>query len=249
LTAVLAQTPAPATPVTPATPPPATPKTGAPATVKPLPVPGSAKPPKIPLTAVTPKPAATAPSTSPAGTTTPATTPKTTTTGASTPTKAPPPPALVLDTNAAQTYNPYAYRAGNFGDPSLAIDGDRSTAWTAQVEPSVAPRMAEGLAFDLKTGQRLSALVLLTTTPGMAIQVYGANGQALPASITDPAWVQLSALKIETKRHVRIKLRDSTTAFRFLTLWISKAPAASVGSTQAPGYVSVNEIELFPPAK
>jgi hypothetical protein len=82
----------------------------------------------------------------------------------------------------------------------------------------------------------------------MPIQVYGANGQALPPSITDPAWVQLSALQIVTKRQVRIKLRDSTTAFRFLTLWISRAPTASVG-TQAPGYASVNEIELFPPAK
>src|SRR5579862_6414566 len=43
-------------------------------------------------------------------------------------------PAILLDTDAASTYNPYNYPAGNFGDPSLTIDGDHSTAWTAQVE-------------------------------------------------------------------------------------------------------------------
>ena len=31
---------------------------------------------------------------------------------------------ILLDTNAASTYNPYAYPASNFGDPSLAIDGE-----------------------------------------------------------------------------------------------------------------------------
>jgi hypothetical protein len=48
------------------------------------------------------------------------------------------------------------------------------------------------------------------------------------------------------KRHQRITLRESQRAFRFVTLWISRAPAASVGTPQAPGHVSVNELELFP---
>jgi hypothetical protein len=48
------------------------------------------------------------------------------------------------------------------------------------------------------------------------------------------------------KRHEHIKLKDSTKAFRFITLWISRAPAAQVGTAEAPGHVSVNELELFP---
>ena len=36
-------------------------------------------------------------------------------------------------------------------------------------------------------------------------------------------------------------------SLRFLVLWVSKAPASAVGSAQAPGHVSVNELELFPP--
>jgi hypothetical protein len=45
-------------------------------------------------------------------------------------------------------------------------------------------------------------------------------------------------------RHFHIKLKAN--AVRFVALWISKAPEASVGTPQAPGRVSVNELELFP---
>jgi len=245
-------TPTPTTPITPtpttpgaATP---TPKASeAPPVSNPLLSPGSATPPKIPLTAPTPKSSGT--------TTTPAETkessPSTTTPaagnelggGAAT---EPRPTAIVLDPAAATTYNPYGYPASEFGDPSLAIDGDTSTEWTAQVNPAVAPKMAEGLAIDLNSAQRLSAIELVTSTPGMSIQVYGAKGSALPTSITDPAWVQLTPYLVARKRHEHIKLKNSGKGFRFVVLWISKAPAASVGTPSTPGHVSVNELELFP---
>jgi hypothetical protein len=228
---------------------------GTPTTIKPLG--GTTTPPKIPLTAPTPK---SSPTTSTPGTTTKSgtgsgestkgTTKSTTGSGGTTSTEQPTP--ILLDTNAASTYNPYNYPASSFGDPSLAIDGETSTAWTAQVEPSVAPRMAVGLAIDLKTPQRVGSITLITSTPGMTVQVYGANGSALPTSITDPAWVTLSPSLDAKKRKTRITLRvpssDRTTKeFRFITLWISAAPQSSVGTPSAPGHVSVNELELFPP--
>jgi len=249
LTATVAQTPAPttATPVAPATgtAPPVTPKTpSTPKVAKPVLPAGTVKPPKIPLQSATPKSSPTA--TQPSSTTSPtATTPKSGKEGAKTTTEQKPTPIL-LDTNAVATYNPYHYPAANFGDPSLAIDGDASTGWTARVDPAVAPKMAEGLVIDLKAAQKLSGLGLVTSTPGMAVQVFGANTSVLPTSITDPAWVQLSPYQVEKKRHALLKLGDSTKAFDFITLWISKAPAASIGTPQAPGLVSVNEIELFP---
>jgi hypothetical protein len=242
-----AVTPTPTTPVTPTptTPGAVTPTPKAPETpsTNPLFPTGTAKPPKIPLTAPTPKSSGT--------TTTPAkakeTSPTTTTPAAGGEAATEPQPtAIVLDPDAASTYNPYGYPVGEFGDPSLAIDGDTSTEWTAQVNPAVAPKMAEGLAIDLKSPQRVSAIELVTSTPGMSIQIYGANGTALPTSITDPAWVQLSPYLAVKKRNERIKLKDAAKAFRFITLWISKAPAASVGTAEAPGHVSVNELELFP---
>ena len=83
----------------------------------------------------------------------------------------------------------------------------------------------------------------------MTLQVDGSNATTLPTSITDPAWVQLSGLVLEKKKSMRIPLRDSGKGFRFVLLWISGVPAASVGTAENPGHVSVNELELFPTKK
>jgi hypothetical protein len=235
-----ATTPAPTAPGA-ATPTPASP--GTPTTVKPA---TPVAPPKIPLTAVVPKPAGTTSTPSPAAGQTTPTTPSPSSSGGAPAAGETQPAAILLDTNAAETYNPYAYPATDFGDPSLTIDGDSSTGWTAQLDPTVAPKMAEGLVIDLKSARKLSALALVTSTPGMTIQVYGANGKTLPTSITDHAWVKLTPAVLEKSKHLRLKLKAPKKAFRFVTLWISGAPASSVGTPQAPGHVSINELELFP---
>jgi hypothetical protein len=98
--------------------------------------------------------------------------------------------------------------------------------------------MAVGLAIDLKSSQKLSSLTLQTSTPGMTVQVYGSNGNAMPASITDPAWTKLSPSEEVRSGQANIKLGHTTQGFRFVVLWVSRAPAS--------GHVSVNEIELFP---
>jgi hypothetical protein len=201
--------------------------------------PTTVKPPKIPLTV----PKIQTPTVTPT-TTTPSRTPSTGPTGGSGAETQP--AAILLDTNAASTYNPYNYPASDFGDPSLTIDGDNSTAWTAQVEPATAPKMAEGVLINLNGRQKIASLKLTSSTPGMTIQIYGAQAKTAPTSITDPAWKPLSRSQVVAKKHVKIKLKDATKSFSFITLWISNAPAASVGTPQAPGHVSVNEIELFP---
>jgi hypothetical protein len=208
---------------------------------------GATKPPKIPLTAVTPKASEKSTATTEAKTTPATTTPATTTTGEGTTDEEQQQSAIVLDTNAATTYDPYSYPAGWFGDPSLTIDGDHSTAWTAQVNPETAPKMAEGLLIDLKAKQKVAVLELVTSTPGMTVQIYGANGHTVPESITAPAWVPLSSPRVIKKKHSRFKLRDAKKEFTYVTLWISKAPASSIGTAAAPGHVDVNEVELFPP--
>src|SRR4029077_9857877 len=145
----------PGAPVTPTTPPPsatAPPQVGTPTTVKPVLPLGAVKPPKIPLTAPTPQ--STGTSTPPAPSPTTSAPPTAPTTGGAN-SSGESQETILLDTNAAVTYNPYAYPAGNFGDPSLAIDGDTSTGWTALVDPAVAPKMAEGLVIDLNTAQKL----------------------------------------------------------------------------------------------
>jgi hypothetical protein len=250
--AQVATPPAAATPVQPASgavPPTASAKIGTPTTIKPVTPLGTAKAPKIPLSVPTPTTPVVTPVAPTGATKAPAAkTPTTTTKQTTAPVVGEAhPEALLLDTNAAATYNPYNYSVSNFGDPSLAIDGDASTGWTALVEPNVAPKLAEGLIIDLNSAHKLAALTVKTTTPGMFVRVYGANTATAPASITDPAWIALSPTLAVAKKQ-RIKFAASGVAaqpYRFIVLWISQAPASAVGTPQAPGHVSVNEVELF----
>jgi hypothetical protein len=245
VTTTVAQAPAPSATTT-TTPPAATGSTPAKSA---LPL-GAVKPPKIPLTQSTPKASEKATTTTPsteadAGTTTTGTTPSSGT-GEKTNDESQQ-AAIELDTDAASTYNPYGYPASEFSGPSLVIDEDPTTAWTAQVNPATAPKMAEGVLLDLKDTQRVAVLQLITSTPGMKVQVYGAKGHTAPESITDPAWKPLSAPKVIKKKKTRFALRDSGKEFTFITLWISEAPQSAVGTATAPGHVAVDEIELFPP--
>jgi hypothetical protein len=210
---------------------------------------GTVKPPKIPLTAVTPKASEKAATTTPSTETKTSSTPTSTTPagGSSKTGEESQQSALVLDTDAASTYNPYGYPASGFGAPDLAIDGDPATAWTAQLNPATAPKMAQGLLIDLKAKQQVAVLELISSTPGMTVQVYGANASTAPESITNPAWIPLSAPTVAKKKHLRLALRDAKKEFTFITLWISNAPQSAVGTAAAPGHVDVNELELFPP--
>jgi hypothetical protein len=256
--------PSTATPITPATGAPGTATTapGTPTTVK-------AVPPKIPLQTPTPKSSsgvtganneannALFPPETTKTTTTKATTKATTkTTGESTHSageggsetkssanqEAPSP--ILLDTNAASTYNPYSYTPSLFGDPSLAIDGEEKTAWTAQVQAASAPKMAEGLVLDLKSAQKLGSVTVKTTTTGITVEVYGSNGHTLPASISDPAWTRLAGLKVLKKKSTTLRLKANGKGYRFVVLWLAKAPSTSTAAN--PGAVAINEFELFP---
>jgi hypothetical protein len=258
-------TPTPTTPGATSTPG-ATPVPGTPTTVK-------ATPPKIPLQTPTPKSTSGADSeannalfppetkstktTSSAPTKTTSEPTKTTseptkstseskdTTETKTSTEPEAPSPILLDTNAASVYNPYNYPAALFGDPGLAIDGEVSTAWTAQVQAENAPKMAEGLLLDLKTPQKLGSAVVNTTTKGITVEVYGTNGATPPASISDPNWARIVGLKVLKKKDTTLKLKTKGKGYRYILLWLAKAPVTSTAAN--PGSVAINEFELFPP--
>ena len=158
------------------------------------------------------------------------------------------PTPILLDTNAATTYNPYSYPESGFGDPGLAIDGEPSTAWTAQVQAHSFPNMAEGLLIDLREPTKLGSVELRTPTRGMTVQVYGANGAKAPTTITEPGWVLLSGSHKLKKTVTHLKLRTEGHAFRWLVVWIVKAPASAQGTPTAPGHVALSEVALYPPA-
>lgn len=212
------------------------------------------KPPKVTAPAPTPQAGdeATTPPSSGSGSSPTTPSKATTETGSSTTTgsKASEQPSpILLDTNAATTYNPYNYPESSFGDPALAIDGEPSTAWTAQVQPHSFPNMAEGLLIDLREPTKLSSLELRTPTPGMTVQIYGAKGAKAPTTITEPGWVLLSGShKLKKKVTHLKKLRTESRSFRWVLVWLVKAPPSAQGTPAAPGHVALGEVALYPPA-
>lgn len=237
-----------ATPITPS----ATPTPGTPTTVK--------SAPKIPLQTSTPKSSSGENLFPPETKTTPTPTTTTKTTeeskkastepngseGSETKTGEEAPSPILLDTNAASIYNPYNFPASLFGEPSLAIDGEVSTAWTAQVQASDAPQMAEGLVLDLKSPQKLGSATVKTTTTGATVEIYATNSSVLPTTISSPEWTRLVGLKVLKKKSTSLKLKVKGKSYRYILLWLAKAPPSSTATS--PGSVSINEFELFPPA-
>jgi hypothetical protein len=93
--------------------------------------------------------------------------------------------------------------------------------------------------------QKLGSVSVKTTTTGITVEVYGSNGHALPASISDPEWKRLVGLKVLKKKSATLALKSPGKSYRFILLWLAKAQASSTATT--PGAVAIDEFELFPP--
>ncbi len=192
--------------------------------------------------------------------------PKTTTTRSSTPapskrnqkptpTRPKPPPAgrnepkpvaIVLDTNAAATYNPYDYPAGGFGDPSLTIDGDTSTGVDRAGRPRHRAQNGRGRA-DRPEGAaealRARAHHLDARHDRAGLRRPGPDRAHLDhrprVGVAQPlaAWPRRSTCASRSKTPTRRSTSSRCGSAR---------PPPPVGTAQAPGHVSVNELELFP---
>jgi hypothetical protein len=143
-----------------------------------------------------------------------------TTTTQTTPAKPQLAPTDVALGAAAVAYAPYAPANADLGDPSRAVDGSKRTAWKAPAtaDPSAPPQL--GVYVDLAGKTKVRRVELATPTPGMSVEIYGANGGP-PGSITDPGWDHLasrSAIAADTN----VKL--SGKAYRYVLVWIVGAP-------------------------
>lgn len=155
------------------------------------------------------------------------------------------PVPLLLDPNAAAVYNPSAYPATRFGDPSLAIDGETTTAWTIQLEPAQAPGVDVGLSLDLNAPISVSKLTLITETPGITVQIYGTSAAKLPETLESEEWVRLSRPHLVKKRKATIELQEARKRFRHLLIWILKAPVSEGTGQFTQTEAKVNEVQLY----
>jgi hypothetical protein len=164
---------------------------------------------------------------------TPATTPS-----ATTPTT-PAGQTIVLDTDAATTYNPYSLPATSFTDPAKAIDGAPDTGWAYRLDPASAGKTLVGLMIDMKTPQPARAIKIISLSSGMTVEFYGASGSTAPVSIIAPGWVHL-ANRRAIKPSTTIALKTQGKSFRYLLDWITHAPSGVTAGTIGISELSVS---------
>jgi len=153
-------------------------------------------------------------------------------------------PPMLLDTNASHVYNPYSYPESLFGDPTLAIDGEATTAFRVKVREEAAPKMADGLLINMKALTSVKRITLITNTPGFTLQVYGTKQKKKPPeTITSKGWTKLTGSHVAKKHTSTVNLHKSKQQFRQILVWFVKAPESS--TPEAPGHVAINELELY----
>lgn len=154
------------------------------------------------------------------------------------------PVPILLDNNSAKLYNPANLPASRLGDPSRAIDGESTTAFTVKLEPPEAPNVGVGISLDLKAALQVASVTLITDTPGITVEVYGTASHTLPQALLSEEWVRLSRPHLVKKRKGTVTLSQPGNHFRQLLIWVSRAPVSSAGAYTV-SEVKLNEIQLF----
>jgi len=123
------------------------------------------------------------------------------------------------------------------GDPSRAVDGSKTTAWkTPPLADPAATAPEVGLVVELAGLERLTKVVVSTTTPGLSFELYGARSGP-PASVTGTGWTHLST-KQGAGRETTVSLGGQK--FRYVLVWVSGLPPEQ---TQA----AISEITVVSP--
>lgn len=108
------------------------------------------------------------------------------------------------------------------GDPSLAVDGSRTTAWRTPLSPDPAvPAPQTGVVVDLAGVERLTKAIVSTTTPGLSFELYGARSGP-PRTVTGTGWTHLGS-KQDAGRDTTIDLGGQR--FRYVLVWVTAQPA------------------------
>lgn len=135
---------------------------------------------------------------------------------------------------AAVVYAPYTPDDADLGDASRTVDGSTRTVWRAPApdDPAASPQV--GVYVDLASREILRSLEIVTPTPGMDVEIYGA-ARGPPPGITDAGWAHLADSR-DAGRQTEVKLPRRPV--RYLLVWITAPPADG-------GRPAIAELSLF----
>jgi serine/threonine-protein kinase len=145
-----------------------------------------------------------------------------------------------LGQGSAHDYNPLASgdKTQHPAEVGLAIDRDRSTAWTTEHYYGGLQKAGVGIYVDASPGTAARELVIDTQTPGWSADIYVRNSPPNP-NAWDPgpnAWVKVgSAASVRSAQ--QILLSTDATRYRYYLVWIT-----NLGPHDQ---VAINEIALY----
>jgi serine/threonine-protein kinase len=146
-----------------------------------------------------------------------------------------------LCAHCARDYNPDAISGPKDQHSTivgLAIDGDRSTAWTTETYYDGLGKPGVGLYVDAKPGVAAGSMVIDTTTPGYAVSIYGSKVTPDPDTFTTGAngWTKVGSAPA-VKATQEIGLHTHGVRYRYYLVWIT-----SLGDHNQ---VAINEVALY----
>lgn len=116
---------------------------------------------------------------------------------------------------------------GDPHDPKAVLDDDRQTSWA--VTAGGLDALQVGYVVDLEQPTSLRYLELVTDTPGLRVEIYGADADVLPPQVTDSRWAKLKArdaVDLNEKEgnesgdgKEKITISDGAQKYRFLLVW------------------------------
>ena len=138
-----------------------------------------------------------------------------------------------LGAGAEHAYDPYGDNKTEHPDQvAFVYDDDPTTTWSTETySGGNLGKKGVGLYLGVKPAIIPARLDLRTTTPGMAVEVYGAQSGP-PQSLDTPGWTKLGA-SASVKHKDSIKLSPGDKRYRYILLWITKLPPGGEKATIA----------------
>jgi eukaryotic-like serine/threonine-protein kinase len=148
-----------------------------------------------------------------------------------------------LGQTAAHGYNPFGTGPENRDQIDNVVDSDPSTTWSTEryYDGTLRKNGGTGLGIylDAAPGVAGRGVEIQTPTPGFSVQVFVANhiDLALPygdsASLASRGWQGPVGESADVKDGERIRLRSSTSSYRYYLLWLTKLPPHQESATIA----------------
>jgi hypothetical protein len=148
------------------------------------------------------------------------------------------PQVIKLKAGAAKTYDPAKRAGAEVGPAANAVDGNPATPWDVTV-PADGNPIGVGLLVDLGAPYALQSLRIATSTPGYAVEIYGAVAKELPADVLDKRWQHLTDVKaVQDGAPVSLKGKGSAPKYQLLLVHVTK-PAEATDPRAAIGELTV----------